>query len=338
MKAMVLETPGRLVELDVPTPQPKPDEVLIKVSCSGICGTDLKIFDGGMPAISPLILGHEITGTIDQGEGAGGLKPGTRVIVNPTVICGDCFHCNIGQTHLCPNGGVIGREYNGGFAEYVPVPAINVYALPDEIADEPAAFIQVFSTCLHAQRLASIVPGEAVCVFGLGVTGQLHIQLARAAGADPIIGITRSEWKRDLAAQYGADITLAPGDDLKQQVLDATHGRGVDLAIETVGKLKTLGASMDLVRIGGRIVPFGIYTETTGSLPFYDFYYKELQIINGRASKGEAFPASIDLVQSGAVKLEPLISHVLPLDQLGDAIAMLASEDQSRMKVILKNA
>ncbi len=337
MKAMVLERPKLLKMHDVERPAVARGDVLIKVSYSGICGTDLKIYDGGMPAKYPLIPGHEITGVIVEGEGAGGLKPGTRVIVDPTVFCGVCFHCRIGQTHLCPEGELIGRERNGGFAEYVTAPKVNVFPQPDEVNDRQAAFIQVFSTCVHAQRLAPIFPGQSVVVLGLGVTGQLHVQMAKAASAGPVIGITRSAWKRELAEKFGADITLDAAKDTKKQVLAATGGLGADLVIETVGKVTSLANAIDLVRIGGRLVPFGIYTETRGELSFYDFYYKELQIICGRASKGEAFPASIELVRRGVVDLEPLITHVLPLSDLESALQMLAAEDAGRMKVILEN-
>lgn len=335
MKAMVLTAPGHVELKQVPRPEPGPGEVLVKVTHGGICGTDLKIFDGGMPAKLPLIMGHEITGTIQQGEAPGGIGPGMRVIVDPTVFCNACFHCRTGQTHLCPNGELLGRERDGGFAEYVAVPAQNVFPLPDNVADQEAAFIQVFSTCVHAQRLSPVFPGESVLILGLGVTGQLHVQLARAASAGPLIGVTRSGWKRDLARELGADLAFAPSDDLAGRVADATGGLGADLVIETAGSLTTLAQALELVRIGGRVLPFGIYTETHGALPFYNFYYKEIRIINARASKGEAFPASIDLVARGTVKLSALITHVMPLDRLAKALTMLKSGGGKRMKIIM---
>ncbi len=337
MKAMILEEPRRIERRDAERPERTDGEVLVKVGFSGICGTDEKIYGGFMPARYPLVMGHEITGAIAEGEGWDGSGPGTRVIVDPTVFCGDCFHCRIGQTNLCPNGQLLGRERDGGFAEYVTVPKENVFLLPDEVNDKEAAFIQVFSTCVHVQQLAPISPGESVVVLGLGVTGQLHVQLAKAAGAEPVIGITRSAWKRELAEEFGADLTLAPDADTKKRVLEATEGRGADMVIETAGRVSVLAQCIDLVRVGGRVVPFGIYTETEGKLPFYDLYYKELRIIAGRASKGESFPASIDLVRKGVVRLEPLITHVLPLDELDRAINMLSTQEEGRMKMILEN-
>ena len=337
MKAMVLKAPKRIEALDIEPPPRRDGEVLVRVTFSGICGTDEKIYGGAMPARYPVIMGHEITGVIAEGQAWDGAGPGSRVIVDPTVFCGTCFHCRAGQTNLCPKGELLGRERNGGFAEYVTAPKENIYRLPDEVDDTDAAFVQVFSTCVHAQRRAPVFPGDSVVVVGLGVTGQLHVQLARAAGAGLVIGITRSAWKRELAEGLGADLTLAPGDDARARVLEATGGLGADLAIEAAGKVASLASCIELARVGGRVVPCGIYTETEGKLPFYDLYYKELRIINARASKGEAFPASIDLVRRSVVRLAPLITHVLPLGELDRALTMLSAEDETRMKIILRN-
>lgn len=339
MKAMVLEAPSTLALRDVAPPELHEGNILVRVRNTGICGTDQSIYYGGIPVPYPLIMGHEAVGDIVEGEGAGGLRRGTRVILDPVYFCGRCYQCRAGQTNLCPNGGLIGRDRNGGFAEFVAVPAGNVYRLPDEVADAAAPLIQVLTTCLHAHRLAGIFPGEAVAVIGLGVTGQLHVQLAKARGAHPVIGITRSEWKRDLARELGADITAAPGPEATTAVLDATGGRGADLAIECASRVKVLAEAMHLARIGGRVLAYSTYTEKEGELPFYDWYFKELQIINARAAKSEDYPACIDLVRRGQVQLEPLISHTLPLPKLDEALALLTGGDSSRhMKIILDHA
>ncbi len=146
----------------------------MRVTHSGLCGTDLKIYKGAIPAEYPLIMGHEMVGEVAGGG---------RVIVDPVLSCGSCFHCRIGQTNLCPSGGLIGRESNGGFAEYAAVPAGQVFPLPDSIDSRSAPLIQVATTCLHAQRLAHLSSGESVAVIGVGVSGQLHVQLAKAHGA-----------------------------------------------------------------------------------------------------------------------------------------------------------
>ncbi|MBT4906019.1 MAG: zinc-binding dehydrogenase, partial [Rhodospirillaceae bacterium] len=231
-------------------------------------------------------------------------------------------------------GGLIGRDINGGFADLVAVPPANCYVVPDEIADHEVPLIQVLTTCMHGHRMANIFPGDVVVVLGLGVTGQLHVQLAKARGAT-VIGITRSQWKLDLAKSLGADYTYAPSDDIKDKILEVSKGDGADLVIESAGKVLTLGQAFDMVRTGGAIMPFGIYTETKAELPFYQFYFKEIQILNARASKGQDFVASMDLVKRGMVKLDPMISDREPLENLSGALDMLTSEAEGRMKIIM---
>lgn len=339
MKAMVLEAPNSLALRDVERPAAAEGSVLVQVRNTGICGTDQSIYYGGIKVNYPLIMGHEAVGEIVEGEAPGGLGRGSRVIVDPVVYCGRCYQCRAGQTNLCAVGGLVGRDTDGGFAEYMAVPAGNVYGLPDAVSDKSAPLIQVLTTCLHAHRLAKIFPGEAVVIIGLGVTGQLHAQLAKARGAYPVIGITRSEWKRELAAELGADITAEPGEAAAKAIMDATNGRGADLVIESASRIKVLAEAMGLARSGGRVLAYSTYTETEGKLPFYDWYFKELQIINARAAKSEDYPASIDLVQRGQVRLDPLISHTLPLPKLDEALALLTGGGGSRhMKVILDHA
>jgi 2-desacetyl-2-hydroxyethyl bacteriochlorophyllide A dehydrogenase len=337
MKAMVLKAPGELVLDEVSRPGAGERDVLVRVTHTGICGTDLKIFSGAIPVKYPRIMGHEMIGEVAEGSGDGAFNPGDRVIVDPELFCGSCFHCRIGQTHLCPNGMLLGRDANGGFAEYVTAPADHVFRLPDSIDSRTAPLIQVLTTCLHAQRLANISPGESVVVLGLGVTGQLHVQLAKARGAGRVIGITRSAAKRELAQTLGADLTLASGEGKIQKVLDATEGRGADLIIDTTGAIPSLADAIHMARFGGRLLLFGIITATEGALPFYQLYFKELALINARVAKSEDYPESIDLVQRGIVRLEPLVSHVMPLRELKAAIGMLNSESGQRMKIILEH-
>ena len=333
MRALVLKAANEVHLEDVKRPSPESGETLIHVSHSGICGTDLKIFQGAIPVDYPRIMGHESVGEVITGK-----KSSASVIVDPVYSCGTCYVCLAGQSNLCPNGGLIGRDIDGGFAEYLAAPSHNVYALPDEIDPAEAPLLQPMTTCLHALRLARIFPGEAVIVMGLGVTGLLHVQLAKAYGAHPVIGITRSQQKLDLAERLGADFTFQPDEHTKEHVLEATAGRGADLVIESVGKLSVLAQAIDHARIGGRLLAFGIYTEKEGTLPFYDFYFKELNLINARAAKAQDFPACIELVRRGAVKLKPVISHSLPLDKLSQALNLLDGGDSSRLKVILNHA
>ena len=152
-----------------------------------------------------------------------------------------------------------------------------------------------------------------------------------------MIGISRTPWKRDLGELLGADATVAPGDAALEAVMRATDGRGADLIIETVGQVPVIADAIKLVRTGGRLMLFGIHTAETGDLPFYQLYFKELNIINARAAKGEDYPASIELVRRGTVRLEPLLSHRMPLGEMATALDMLAEPGLARMKIVFEH-
>jgi 2-desacetyl-2-hydroxyethyl bacteriochlorophyllide A dehydrogenase len=281
-------------------------------------------------------MGHEMCGELVEG-GDDQIHPGDRVMIDPVGYCGNCPCCQAGHTHLCPNGRALGRDANGGFAEFMVAPRRQVFALPDRIDTRQAPLIQVATTCVHAQRRVNIFPGQAVVVMGLGVSGQIHLQLAKARGAYPIIGITRSPWKRSLAEKLGADITLPSGTEAERAVLDLTHGHGADLVIETTAKPSVMASAIRMAGSAATLLLFGIMTGSEASWPFYQFYFKELTLVNARAAKSEDYPATFDLVASGALKLLPLITHVLPLAELEKALDMLDSDTDERMKIILDN-
>jgi threonine dehydrogenase-like Zn-dependent dehydrogenase len=213
-----------------------------------------------------------------------------------------------------------------------------VFGLPASIDSRTAPMIQVLTTCVHAQRQIDIFPSEYVVVLGLGVTGQLHVQLAKARGAT-VIGVTRSAEKRELAGRLGADLTIPGGDRAVDQVRAATEGRGADVVIETTGVLSQVAAAVNMTRSGGRVLLFGIITAKEGALPFYDLYFKEIDLISARVAKAEDYPASIALVERGTVRLQPLVSDVMPLSDLKAAIGMLGSDGGGqRMKIILDHS
>jgi 2-desacetyl-2-hydroxyethyl bacteriochlorophyllide A dehydrogenase len=336
MKAMVLEGSRKLALNEVERPVPGHNEVLVRVTHSGVCGTDLHIYEGGIPVRHPLIMGHEMIGEVVEG-GDATLPAGTRVIVDPAIYCGMCLNCRAGQTNLCPNGSLVGRDSNGGFADYLVAPRTHVYPLPAAIDSNVAPLIQVATTCMHGHHRMNIFPGQSVVVMGLGVAGQIHVELAKAWGAHPVIGITRSAFKRKLAEQLGADMTMSSGAEAIKAVKDATEGRGADVVIECTGVASALADSINMVRLGGTILLFGITSATQMTLPFYQLYYKELNIVNTRAAKGEDFPPTIDLVARGVLKLNPLVTHIVPLLDLEKAMHMLESDEDQRMKIIMEN-
>ena len=274
MKAMVLERPNKLALRTIDDPRPEEGQVLIRTTHAGICGSDTKIYEGKMPAIYPVIMGHEIVGEVVDGDTTSTTKPGTRVLVDPVLFCGKCFYCLRNDTHLCPNGVLMGREINGGFADYCIAKTSQIYVLPDKLDSKTGAAVQVLTTVLHAQDVGEVGRGDTVVVSGLGVTGLMHVQLAKTRFAKTVIGISRNPYKRSVALSLGADYAFAHGDEAEKAVLDITDGVGADIVIECVGHLALLGEAVALARPGGKIVPFGVYPSEKVELPFYDFYFK----------------------------------------------------------------
>jgi L-iditol 2-dehydrogenase len=290
---------------------------VVQVSSVGICGTDLSIHAGDIAVDYPRVMGHEIVGTVVSGGSDD--EVGTRVLVDPGFVCGVCLQCREGRTNICTAGGLIGRDQDGGLRDLIAVPASNIHELPDELEPGTAPMLQVLATCVHAQRRARVFPGESVVVLGLGVTGLLHLQLAKLGGAGPLIGITRSAPKLALARELGADLMI-PADGSETSEVAAALPGGADLVIECVGTVSAFARAIEMVRIGGRILAYGTMTETSGELPFYDLYHKEISVIGARSARVEDFPAAIDAVASGRVSLGSLVSGRFPIDDVDEAI------------------
>lgn len=330
MRAALLLGPGRIEIGDVERPEVADGEVVVGIHTLGVCGTDRKIYSGAIPVLYPRIMGHEIVGEVL--DGAEGFDAGARVIVDPSIACGRCARCMEGRGNICAEGWLLGRDRDGGLREEISAPAANLHRLPDEVTDDVAPLIQVLTTCVHGQRMVDVFPGESVVIVGLGVTGLLHLQLAKLRGAWPVVCVTRSEWKLDLARELGADVSVRSDERALEQIREATGG-GADVTIECAGKVATLAQAVAIARAGGRILAYGTIAETEGAFPFYDLYYKELAIANARAARPEDFPVAIGVVASGRVRLDPLLTHRFPMTEVGAAFR--ADEMPEALKVVV---
>lgn len=326
----MLREPGRIEVQRWSVPGDATDHVTVRVGTGGLCGTDLSILRGTIPVQYPRVPGHEMTGAVMVG---GALAAGARVVVDPTIACGTCYQCSRGQQNLCPRGALLGRDRDGVLRELISVPRENVYPLPEVVPDDVGPLIQVLTTCVHAHRQTEIFPGDIVVVVGLGVTGLIHVQMARARGAGTLIGVSRSHRKLELARQLGADVVVDAGGDVAAKVAEASEGRGADVVIECAGYVSTFAQAIELARIGGRIMGYGTMTETHGAVPFYDLYYKELLISNPRAAKPEDFPVAISMAAAGSIHLEPLVTHRFPLEQVDRAFAAMERPDALKVLV-----
>lgn len=332
MRAAVMTAPDQLEVRDVPEPQAD-GRAVVQIVRAGLCGTDAKILSGGIPVSYPRVLGHEMYGRVVTAAPGGEFAQGAAVLVDPTVSCGRCQPCRRGLVHLCLRGGLMGRDLDGGFAERVAVDERQLLPVPDSVDPDEAGLLQVLGTCLHGHAKLHVEPGRPAAVIGLGVTGLLHLQILKARGSYPVIAITRSEEKLAMAASLGADLTAEP--DAASAVVDeATDGQGVDVVIESVGKVATLSQAISLAGPGGRVLMYGTISEKEGALPFYELYYKEIDLISSRAAAPRDYQSAIDMVASGAVELAPLISASYPLSAATEAFDTMQTR-RGVLKVIL---
>jgi threonine dehydrogenase-like Zn-dependent dehydrogenase len=331
MHAAVVDRPGQVCVQEIAPPEPH-GHALVQVAQAGVCGTDLKIVSGQMPAALPRVLGHEMTGRVVS-PGPRGLVPaGALVLVNPAVFCGHCDLCQRDRPQLCRAGALLGRDLDGVFAELVAVDETSLHPIPDGLPADATALLQVLSTCVHAQSGMVTSPGDTAVVVGLGVCGLLHLQLLRDRGVQSIVAVTRSAWKQDLARAFGASVTVTP-EEAPEAVAAATGGRGADLAVECAGTQQSLVQAMDLAGAGATVLVFGTTTPSADGMPTYQWYFKELTIRNTRAARPRDCDLAIQLCAEGRLDLAPLVTARFPLAETEQALAACA--DPAQLKVVL---
>ena len=342
MQALVLENPRDLRIRDVPEPALGPEDVLIQVKACGICGSDVHGYDGSTGRrIPPLIMGHEAAGVVAKiGAEVHSFHVGDRVTFDSTVSCGKCRFCRTGDVNLCDNRQVLGvscNDYrrNGAFAEYVSVPQNIVYRLPDSFAYEKAALIESVSIAVHAARITQIEPGSSAVVIGAGMIGLLAIQAFRVFGCSQVIAVDLEEKKLQMARQMGADQTfLATDPELLEKLKAATGGQGPDIAVEVVGAQKSVLTAIHAVRRGGTVTLIGNLAPTV-EIPLQIVVTRQLKLLGSCASAGE-YRECIELMENGAIKVDPLISALAPLSEGADWFNRLYAREPGLMKVILQ--
>lgn len=341
MKALLLSEYSVLEVVDLPMPRPGAGEVLIRVSACGICGSDVHGYDGTSGRrIPPLVMGHEAAGTIAAlGAGVSGFQEGQQVTFDSTVYCGECDYCRRGQVNLCDNRQVLGvstPEYRrpGAFAEYVVVPARVTHALPPQLSPEKAAMVEPLAVALHAVELAAPTPDSTALVIGAGMIGLLVLQALRATGIRRVAVSDIDDARLKMAADLGASATFnAKTSEVPAAMLKFTEGRGVDVALEAVGSTPTIKTAVESVRKGGTVVLIGNIASNV-EIPLQTIVTRQIRLQGSAASAGE-YPRCIELLASGAVEVDSLISVVAPLEEGAQWFERLHSRQGNLMKVIL---
>jgi L-iditol 2-dehydrogenase len=309
-----------------PIAEPTYGEVQIRVKAAGVCGTDLHIYEGAKGATEcnpPVVLGHEFSGIVEKvGEGVSSVKPGDHVTVDPNIACHSCHYCRNGKPHLCSHLTATGVNFDGGFAELCNVLERQVFLLPEHMPFEVTAMCEPVGCCLHGIDLANIQVGDTVMIIGGGPIGLIMMQLAQMAGASKMIVVEPVAQKRALAAKLGADIVIDPTNEKVEDVLQKNGIFDVGVVIECVGRKETMMNAIDYAGRGGKALLFGL-TPPDCEIPFMPFkaFQKELTVtasFTNQFTHGRA----VELVSSGRLHLNDLISDVFSLDEIQKAFDM----------------
>lgn len=341
MKALVLEEYSRLTYKEMPEPQFRPNDVLVQVKASGICGSDVHGMDGSTGRrIPPLIMGHEAAGIITEvGSDVKKYHPGQRVTFDSTVYCGSCFFCRRGDINLCDHRRVLGvscDEYrqHGTFAEYVAVPQHIIYPLPARINFEQSAIVEPCSVAFHAVAISPLTLNDTAVVVGAGIIGLLVIQILRTSGCGQIIAVDLEPERLKVARQLGADIGLNPaGDDVVAMTKKMTDNRGADVAFDAVGINASLKTSLNSLRKGGALTLIGNLKPEV-DLALQTVVTKEIYVQGSCASRGD-YPACLDMIARGAINVDSLISATAPLSDGAQWFDRLYQKEMGLIKVIL---
>jgi len=325
----------RLEEL--PVPKIGPGELLIRTRASGICGSDLMEWYRIKKA--PLVLGHEVTGVVAEvGDGVENFRVGDRVFSSHHVSCGQCRYCSSGHQSVCDL--LRATHFDpGGFAEYIRVPKINVelgtLSIPDSMTFDEGSFIEPLACVVRAQRFAGLAAGQTVLVIGSGISGLLHIQLARARGAARIVATDISDFRLDAAKQFGADATIRGSEDVPARLRELNEGRCADRVIVCTGALAGMRQAVKSVDRGGTLLFFAPTAAGVDvPIPLFDFWRDEISIVTSYAGSGADLTESMDLIAARQVRVADMVTHRLPLGETGLGFQLTAT-GQDSIKVII---
>jgi D-arabinitol dehydrogenase (NADP+) len=337
VKAIVYNGPRDYAFREVPTPEPQPDELRIKVQLTGICGTDLHIHEGNFSAEFPLIPGHELVGTVDAiGDSVTGFALGQSVSVNPNDYCGVCEYCARGQALMCVNLKGMGTNWAGSFAEYLVAPARLCFAV-DGLDPEVAVFTEPTSCATHGLETLGAFPGADALVFGAGPTGLLLAQLIAHGGASRVTVAASSEFKLDRAKALGIDRTLLMDRNDLDASVAALHDlspSGFGVVVDATGSAAVSERCVSLTRRRGTVMFYGVTgPDDLVKVSPFDIFRREITI-KGSFAEIFSFPAAIDALRNGRARTEGLITHRFALADYDKALEALQS-DRSVHKIVL---
>jgi len=338
MIQIILTEPEKIEIREVEKPAPKENEVLLEIKRIGICGSDIHAYYGKHPYIScPIVQGHEFSGrVVELGKGVSNFKIGDRVTVRPQLTCGRCYQCQHGDYHICDNLKVIGCQANGAAQEFFAVPKDLVIKLPDSIDYDFGAMIEPLAVGVHAAGRVSKLKNHNILVLGAGPIGNLTAQAVKALGASLVMIADISDVRLEIAKKCGIDFVVNNiKSDLSKEIKEKFGEAKADAIIECVGTGKTINQAISLARKGSEIIVVGVFEEK----PVVDFGLiqdRELKVIGSLMYKKEDYETAINLIQSGKVRLEALVSRRFQLRQYAEAYKYIENNREKTMKVLIE--
>jgi len=322
---------------EVPVPRIGPGELLVRIRASGICGTD--VMEWYRIQKAPLVLGHEIAGEIvELDDGIKDFQVGDRVFVSHHVPCGECRYCRSGHHSVCDTLRTTHFD-PGGFAEYIRVPKINVelgtFRLPDELTFEEGSFIEPLACVVRSQRFARLNAGQTVLVIGSGISGLLHIHLARARAAGRVIATDINDFRLRAALEAGADATIHAKENVPARLREMNEGRLADLVIVCTGAIPAVQQAIQSVDRGGTLLFFApTVAGVEVPIPLYEFWRNEITVTTSYAGSPADLKEAIELLRSRQVQVQAMITHRLGLAEAGLGFQLVATAQDS-IKVII---
>jgi threonine dehydrogenase-like Zn-dependent dehydrogenase len=337
MKAAVLVEKRKFEIQEVPVPEIKETGVLVQIQATAICGTDVAMYTGEHKAKYPIIMGHETAGVVARvGSAVTSVKEKDPVFVISGISCGLCELCRKGKDNLCPHGGLLGREMQGSYAEYLSVPERAVFKLPANFSFIHATTLNLLMTIIHSHRNVRVFPGDSVAVIGLGPAGLAQAHFAKISGANPVIGLGHGAWRGEIAKDFGVDrVILTREEDLIDNIGSAVGNNGVDTVIMAATRPSAIRQAIKIVRPGGTILQFGTMGQVDG-VDFYSLYFKEVNIMNSRATVGQDFPSALKWFLNHEDLLSRIVTHTLPLEKIQEGFEMVLDKNkESKLRTVI---
>ncbi len=334
MESLLFNNPMNLKIIDREIPKPGADEVVIKTSYCGICGSDKHAYNGKHPRIQyPIIPGHEFSGVISKlGDKVRGFATGDRVVIDPNIACNKCYYCLSGKRHFCENLKSIGINVDGAYSQYVAVPASNLYRVPNNVSMKEAALTEPIACVLHAIDEMGLSPGSSALVLGAGPIGLLFSQILHNSGYYPLVVSEIDEYRQKVAMELSKCITINPLiEDMKAKTMEITEGRGFDMVVDTAGNIEALEESMNFSSKTGKLMIFSLYSPSEYLKLSPSHVYKNEISIYSDFTNPYTMQRAINLISSKTLKLNKMV-NVISLD---NAIDYFKNDDKCKIETLI---